>query len=191
MFSRTEIRQNLLGCLEIALFMPQARTRFSDDSDHALKSFVIPILLFPLSIIAIQLVPKSAIDVNSANVLSLLLSLRLVMSWAIFFGVVYWIAKQCERTRHFSQFVTASNWLTIPATLVYLPVAWALLSGSHSWDELYPFMLCVTGYTYLFSAYMAANILKMPFELGGFIVIINVMINDSMYEITHWVGNIL
>jgi len=191
MFRGKALKQHLLGTLEIALFMPHAKDRFSSNEQEAWKSFIIPILLFPLSIIAIQILPKTTFDADSANALSLMLSLRIAFSWLLFFGAVYWIAKHCDRLNHFSKFVVASNWLTIPATLAYLPVAWCLLSGTHSWEELYPFMMCVTGYTYLMLAYMAAVILKMPFELGGFIVMLNIMINNSTEEITYWVDKFI
>ncbi len=181
--------RNLQGALEVALFMPAARTRFGDTKEEAIRSFFVPILLFPLTIAAIYLYPKPEIVHHSANMLSLLYSLRLASIWFIFFGAVYWITKEIDRKKYFYQFVIASNWLTIPATIVFIPVAWMLLAGIHTWAELYPFMICLMLYTYALTAFMAAYILRIPWELAGFIVFVGMAINDSTLDILYWIGD--
>lgn len=184
-----EIMRNLLGSLEVALFMPAARKRFGDSKEEAIRSFVVPILLFPLTLAAVYLYPKEAIAHNSANMLSLIYSLRMVAIWALFFGTVYWIAKEIDRKKYFYQFVIASNWLTVPATVVFIPVAWMLLAGIQTWEEIYPFMVCLLLYTYAFTAFMAAYVLRVPWELAGFIVFLGMAINNSTLDILYWVGD--
>lgn len=191
MFKKNEIKRNLIGSYEISLFMPSAQKRFGNTADEALRSFVIPILLFPLTILALYASSQSASSVESAHILSLIYSLRLVASWGVFFGTVYFIAKHCDREKHFYRFVIASNWLTIPVTAVFAPVAWLVLSGAYHFQELYPFTLCIIGYSYLFTAFMSSHILKIPYELAAFIVIVGVSIDNSTTEIVEWVTQIL
>ncbi len=184
-----EIKRSLLGVLETALFMPNARARFGDTKDEAIRSFLVPVLLFPLTLMAVYLAPHSSVGGGSAHMIALLYGLRMAAVWSLFFGAVYWIARGVDREKHFYQFVIASNWLAVPATAVFIPVAWMLLSGTHTWDELYPFMVCLILYTYAFTGYMAAHVLRIPWELAGFIVFVGTCVNDGTLDLLYWVGD--
>ena len=117
---KSEIKRNLLGALEVALFMPVARKRFGESKEEALRSFLIPILLLPLTIFAVYLYPKPEMASDSALVISILYSLRMLVIWAFFFGTVYMIAREVDRKAYFYNFVIATNWITIPATAIFL-----------------------------------------------------------------------
>ena len=189
MFTKDEIKRNLLGGLEIALFMPVARTRFGTNYDEALRSFFIPVILFPLTLLGVYLCPKPDLAGASVNMIALLYSLRMAATWALFLGSVYWITGHVGRREHFSQFVIAINWLQVPATVVFLPFLWMMLTGGHTWGELYPAIICVMVYTYAFTAFMAAWVLRIPWELAGFITMISFLINDYTGDILHMVGS--
>jgi hypothetical protein len=190
MFTKDEIKRNLLGALEVALFMPVARKRFGNTYDEAVRSFIIPILLFPITLGLVYFHPAPAIEHASQNSIALMYSLRMAATWFLFFGSVFWIVNEIDRKEHFYQFIIASNWLSVPATVAFLPVIWTLFTGSHTLNELYPFMMCVMFYTYAFTAFMAAHVLRIPLELGGFVVFISMVINNSTLDMLHWFGRI-
>ncbi|MCB9990776.1 MAG: hypothetical protein H6867_05285 [Rhodospirillales bacterium] len=183
-----EIKRNLLGGLEVALFMPLARKRFGKTKNEAIRSFIVPVLLFPVTLATAYMVPQNAIAGNSLNIVLALYALRMLAIWTLFFGAVYWIARGVDRMEHFYQFVIASNWLSVPATAVFVPVFWMLLSGSHGWAELAPFMMCLMFYTYAFTGFMAAYVLRVPWELAGSIVCIAIVISNSTLDVIQWVG---
>lgn len=183
-----EARRSLLGVLEIALFMPVGRTRFGDTKNEALRSFAVPVLLFPLTLLAVYMAPQEGPG-GSAHTLALLYGLRMAVIWVAFFGTVYWIAREVDRRKYFYQFVIASNWLSVPATAVFVPVGWMLLTGTHGWQELYPFMVCLILYTYAFTGFMAAYVLRIPWELAGFIVFVGMCVNNTTLDLVHWVGD--
>lgn len=184
----SEAKRNLLGVLEVALFMPVARTRFGDTKEEAIRSFLVPVLLFPLTWFAANMVPHGGAAGGSSHIIALLYVLRMAAVWAVFFGTVYWIAREVDRRKYFYQFVIASNWLTVPATAVFIPVAWMLLAGTHTWQELYPFMVCLILYTYAFTGFMAAYVLRIPWELAGFIVFLGMSVNNGTLDLVTWVG---
>lgn len=188
-FSRDEVRRNLLGTLEVALFMPESRTRFSPNADEAIRSFMIPTLLLPATLLLVYLSPRPELADSTANTIAFLYSLRMVMGWALFLGCTYWLAKSVNRKEYFCQFVAATNWLAIPATLIYLPVALMIASGAYTWTDLYPFTVCLTIYTYAFTAFMTAYILRVPWELAGFVAVISVMVNNYTSDLITFVGD--
>lgn len=191
MFTKTEIKQNLLGCLEIVLLMPGARKRFGNDYSGAKRSFLIPVIFFPFTLLAVFLYPAEAIADQSAYMVSLLYTLRLAATWGLFLGTVYLIIKEVDRKEYFYQFVTAVNWLTIPAMAMLAPVAWLVLSGAYSVQEIYPFAACLIAYSYFFTAFMASYVLRIPWELAGFIAMISMIVNNSTLDVVHWVGSVL
>ena len=183
-----EIKRNLLGGLEVALFMPVARKRFGTTKDEAMRSFIVPILFMPLTVIALCFYSNAALPQSSVHIVAALYSFRLVFMWGLFFSIVYWITKEVEKKEHFYQFVIATNWLTVPATAIFIPVAYMLITGMYQWSELYPFTMCLVMYSYAFTGFMAAYILRIPWELAGFIVFLGICVDNTSYEMFYWIG---
>lgn len=182
------IKSSLLGTFEIALLMPQGAKRFSTERDAAIRSFFIPALLFPISLLALYHTSPGTSGDDLTNTIIMLYAVRLFVFWLLFFGIVRWILNEVGRGEHFYQFVSANNWLSIPATAIFIPIVWMIAAGTHSFNELYPFILCLMGYTYLFTAYMSVHVLRVPLEFAGFLVFIAFMIDRSTTDIFTWVG---
>src|SRR5690348_6747391 len=127
-FSRDEIKRNLLGSLEAALFLPALKERFGNSPREAFISFLIPILMFPLTIPIIMLDPLKGLADNSMNVVVMFYLLHTVLGWVLFFSCLYWILLRMKRHDYFFQFVIANNWLTVPTTLVFMPVIMLLVA---------------------------------------------------------------
>jgi hypothetical protein len=191
MFTREEIKENLLGCLEVSLLMPHARTRFGKTYDEALKSFFIPVIFFPLTLLFIYAFPSYEASSFSSNNIALLYSLRLAASSLLFFGTVYMILNQIDRKGYFCQFVSALNWLTIPSTVIFIPVAWLLFTGSYTLEELTPFIHCLIWYSYIFTAFMSAYILRIPWEFACFIVFLSIALDEKTLKLLKWFGTML
>lgn len=190
-FSRDEIKSNLLGCLEVALFMPAGPKRFGNTYQQAVNSFIVPALLFPASLIALSF--SNVLEVSSASrsIVVMLLAMRTLLVWLLSFGAVAWILKRVDHTEHFYRFVIASNWLSIPATVIFIPVFWMVSNGAYSWSELELFILFLVFYTYAFSAYMAVYALVIPWELAWFFTMIAMVINDGTLNLVQWIGILL
>lgn len=188
MFPKGEIKRNLLGCLEIALLMCKGRDRFGNNYDEALRSFIVPILLSPLVLLVIMLYPAPDISDVSRSALALIYALRMFAVTTLFLGAVWWIVGELDRREHFLQFVTASNWLSVPATVAILPVLYLVFNGHYTWDELYPFTCVLVGYSYLFTGFMAAYVLRIPMELAGFITFLSYAVNTHTLDIMNWIG---
>ena len=188
-FTKEEVKRNLLGSLEVALFMPEARSRFGTGAEEAIRSFLIPTLLLPITLLLVYTFPKPGLADASANAIAILYSLRMVLTWGLFLGSVYWLAKNVNRREYFCQFVIAVNWLAIPATLAYVPAILLLASGAYSWQELYPFTVSLTLYGYAFTAFMAAYVLRVPWELAGFIAVIGLIVDDYTSDLISFVSD--
>ena len=192
MSATKEIAVKLLGCLEAALFMPETSRRFGTSYDEMIRSFYIPVIAFPLTLMAVYLYPRPEVADHSQIIISMMYSLRFAFSLGIFLGFVYFIATKIERTEHFFQFVTANNWLTIPTAIISVPVLLLLTQGdAHAVKEAQVLSLILVFYTYAYTAFAAACILRIPIELAGFIAMTGLLINNSTHDILGWVGTVL
>lgn len=180
MVSGCEIKRNLLGTLEISLFMAVPADRFDKSREAMLRSFYIPVFLFPLTLLLINFNP--ALQEVSANKIALLYSLRMWVSLGFFLGFVWLLCRKTDRMDRFRQFVTANNWLSLPAALLFVPVLLVFSSGGHSWQEMQPFMMFLVLYSYAITAFMAAYVLNIPFELGGFVGFIAMAANNGAHD---------
>lgn len=188
MFSKTEIRQNLLGCLEIATFMPKGAERFCANRKSMIKSFLIPLIILPLTIITVVAAHPGELTSGSAQVLAMIYSLRLFISLGAFLAFVYFMAKTMDRQDAFYRFATANNWLSIPATVAALPFIILFLNGNHDWASIYPMLVMIALYSYAYTAFMAAHVLRIPFEMAAFIAICGMAINQSTLDALKWVA---
>lgn len=187
MFNRVEIRQNLLGCLEIALFMPGGAQRFCATRQSMMKSFAIPMLLLPLTLLTVIAAhPDPALSTQSARILIAVYSLRMFVYLALFLGFVYFMARTMEREENFYRFATANNWLAIPAALLSAPLVFAFLNGFYSWNEVYPFLVFITLYSYAYSAFMVTFVMRVPWEFACFIAISGMAIHQTSLGALKW-----
>lgn len=187
MFAKGEIRQNLMGCLETALFMRGGATRFCDSRKGMIKSFAIPALLLPLTLITVLYAhPSETLSATSANFLIAIYTLRLFVYLGLFLAFVYTMAKQMDKLEDFFRFATANNWLTIPAAALMLPLVVSFLTGHHTWADIYPMLVFITLYSYAYTAFMAAHVMRIPMELAGFIAIAGMAIHQTSLNVLKW-----
>ncbi len=183
MFSKGELRQNLLGTLEIALFMRKGAERFSPTASMMKKSFILPIILLPLSLmVVLSAHPEGQLDTLSMQVLTAIYALRLFLYLGIFLGFVYLMASKLNRIEDFYRFAAANNWLTLPAAALMLPLTLLFMNGAYEFSEIYPLMVFITLYSYAYTAFMATHILRIPAELACFVAIAGMAINQSALE---------
>jgi len=187
MFKRGEISQNLLGCLETALFMRGGSERFCSSRKAMMKSFIIPIVLLPLTLITVLSAhPEGALSASSMKALILIYSLRLFIYLGVFLTIVYTMARTMDKLEEFHRFATANNWLTIPAAVLITPLVMAFMNGYYEWAEIYPLMVFITLYSYAYTAFMVAHVMRLPMELAGFVAIAGMAIHQTSLDFLKW-----
>ncbi|MCB9983532.1 MAG: hypothetical protein H6861_07670 [Rhodospirillales bacterium] len=180
MFKQGEIRQNLLGCLETALFMRAGLARFCPSRESMMKSFIIPLILLPLTLITVLSAhPAGALSADSMQILAIIYSLRLFVYLGAFLAFVYAMARTMDKLEDFYRFATANNWLAIPAAVLMTPLLILFLNGHYQWTEVYPLMVVITLYSYAYTAFMAMHVMRVPAELGVFIAIAGMAIHQT------------
>lgn len=177
MFTKKEIKQSLLGCFEILLFMKSGIERFETSKASAIKSFVIVLLLFPISVITIMAIK------NESNLSLIVLSEagHMIGATVIFLGFLYYFMKQYNKEEHFWRFITISNWMSIPSLIMLTPIFIGLVTGVEM-QHFASFAIFMTLLGYVYKGFVLAHCFKIPWELGGFVAIISLAIDQNLLE---------
>lgn len=175
MFSRDEIKSNLLGCFEVFLFMRRGMDRFVVSPGAAVKSFVIPIVCLPLTLVV--MIGMSQAGMPAVWVFAHVV--RMVLSLTLYLLAVYYLVKQYGLEGYFYQFLVAINWMNISGLVFVLPIVGGLLMGADmSSFESYTIFITLASYVYL--AFVVTHCFRMPWEMGGFIAIVGMAIDQEL-----------
>ena len=186
MVTQQEFKQNLLGCFEIFLFMPKGLGRFDVTPEKAIKSFFIPLALMPF---ILAIIVGLSEDFSPSLVISLNV-LRMAFSFLLFLSAVYFLTKQFDRQQHFYRFLMVSNWLNINGLVLVSPILIGIAMGVPSGDfEVYAVFIEIVSYVY--SAFVITHCFRLPWEMGGFIAIVGMAINQNMFDLSNYARDML
>lgn len=186
MFNKIELRQNLLGSLEIALFMRRGTKRFADCAGSMKKSFIIPGLALPLTLAMVLGAHPEDLGNGISNILIAIYSLRLVMYLGLFLGLVYFAAKKMDKLSRFYRFATANNWLMLPAVLFMIVPVLGMITGHYSWAEIQPLVIITTFYSFACTGFMITHIMRVPWEIAGFAAVTGLAIHQTSLDMLKW-----
>lgn len=185
------MKANALAALEAALFLKKGAIRFTSDTKNLKLSFIVPLLLLPITLITILSAHphgQENLADGATQILAIIYTLRLFIYLGVYLGFVYFMAKTLDKAEDFKRFVTANNWLTLPAAIAMLPLLFLFLNGSHSWTEIYPMMVMVTLYSYAYSGFIIAHIMRIPYEMAAFIAIAGMAIHQTSLSAVKWMA---
>lgn len=185
------IQRNLLGCLEMMLFMPAGKARFSADKSDALRSFATYLLSFPLAIAIAFYTPIAGKLGQTLDSVAILYALNMILSTAAVFGVTYMLARYAGKQENFFQFVNAFNWLVLPNLLAVVPIIYLVTSGQHSWEETRPLFFILSLYGSACMGFMVTHTLRVPWQLGGAVAIAGMLIGDLSFQTMTWIGGLV
>lgn len=180
MFKRQEIKDNLVGCFEIILFMNRGVERFQHVLKvDAIKSFIIPVFLLP--VVFAVLIMTSAEGYSLPFIITVHFA-RIVLAAIIYFFILYFLSKQLERQKHFCKFLVIGNWISLFDVVLVMPVLFYVFSGADvSGIEAYAVFITLVGYVYL--AFIITHVFRIPWEFGGFAAIVGLAVDETTWDI--------
>ncbi len=183
MFTKAEVKRNLLGCFEVVLFMRSGVERFVGTREAAIKSFIIPLILLPVTLLAMVALSQG----YSASLLMSLHTVRIVLSILLFFTAVYFLSKQYDRGKYFYQFLTVANWMNIPGMILVLPIIYGIFVQGGDMEAMKSYAVFITMLSYVYSAFIITHCFRFPWEMGGFIAIVGLAIDQHLLEFASFI----
>ena len=188
MLPRGEIWKNLLATLEIALFMRQGPARFGHSFDEMLRSWLIIFITMPVGFVCVAfMAPTNPVLADLPVTLNcFLFFVQALVSTGLAFLVIWMFTRQYKKTEYFLTTITALNWIGVIPTLLYFPLVIGLVSGHLTWDETRVVTIFFAFYGLLYTAFTITHVMRIPWQMGGFLTIVAFAINETTLDAMYW-----
>lgn len=166
-------RRSALGAFETVIMMPTALDNFSSRKEDALRSFIYPLLLYPL------ILWSFSVRNNTHDVVAL--GLHALTAWSALFGfyaIMYAVAKWRGKREYFWQYVNMANALYIATAVILMPVFLMVWNGAANgpfFDQYWLFYIVVS---VVLTAFVITKSLRLNWYMGGFFAILGLHIGD-------------
>jgi hypothetical protein len=167
------VKEKIKGGFDLVFLFGRGIKPFQEEGtkEAALRSLWIPFFLYPIAPLMAWFYPPIGMQdgsypysqifmtVTAFYILSIVVNLSLVWLFA------YWL-KQEDR---FWLCMQASNWVSIPMTIITLPIALAMIFDWIPREEMDRISVIVTCYSFLVGACITLRSFKINWELAGFL----------------------
>ncbi len=178
------MRTKLRGAFDLALLFGRGIKAFSGDMPAALKSFLIPLLLFPFSLALSALYPPRHLHEGFGLMQVLGVSaLQSMLSFTSFTVLTYFFAMAVDRKKEVLLFFEANNWTGLVGFLMTLPFFALAIFGSMGRDEMDYAFIMVFVYFSIVTACIAYSALRLNWQLAGFIGCLAVVGDQTSWQI--------
>lgn len=180
---RKTLKNTLIGCFEIFIFMRSAIDRFSDKCEDALKSFLFPVVLYPFSATTFYIT-------QGHPGLGLMLTHGLI-AWGGFllsYLMLYAITRMIKRDQYFWQTINILNSASILGFFLMLPIYIPVLLLETSMQSLTNVWVFVILAGLAYSSWVLAHSLRLNLPLGAFLATLNLFISDMGFKLLMQLG---
>lgn len=184
LFSKSEVKNNLKGIFEIALFMPSGFERVEVSLQKMLRSFIWPLIIMPIALFTTVMLADEG---HPYSFLLIAHSLRMLIAFGLSLFVIIVFCRHYERMEHLYQYITTANWFEVALFVLVLPIFLLLTTGMFTVDQLSNFALFVTLVSYVYTGFIITHTLRVPWEMGGFLAIAFMMISETGYDVLEFV----
>lgn len=190
-FSKGEIKTNLLATLEMALLMPQGPARFTNNLGAMFRSFWVMVAVMPFTYYAISLMQPATPQIAELSyiLVAFMFTMKILVATVLTIMISYGFAKHYERLDRFCAAITALNWSGLINTLLFLPAVLMVGSGAYIWDDIYGYLVFLMLYGYIITGFVLTYTMRIPWELGGFLAICFMAVNQTSIDLMYWIAS--
>ncbi len=190
-FKQGEIKTNLLATLEMALLMPQGPARFTNDMGAMFRSFWLVVLVMPFTYYAISLMQPATPQIAELSfmLVAFMFTVKIAIATVLTILISYGFAKHYERLEFFCATISALNWSGLINTVLFLPAVLMVGFGNFVWDDVYGYLVFLMLYGYLVTGFILTYTMRIPWELGGFLAICFMAVNQTSIDVMYWIAS--
>ncbi|MCB1721748.1 MAG: hypothetical protein H6860_02260 [Rhodospirillales bacterium] len=186
MFSKHELQQNLLGTFEISLFMRSGVERFEVGVDQVLRSFLWPLVALPIALIVTLFLSEG----YSPWLLLILHSVRILLTYALSLILVFFFCKRVNRMEFLYKYIIVQNWFELALLALIAPMLVCLSIGMPV-EQVENYAVFITVLSYVYCGFILTYSLRIPWEMGGFIAVSFMFIDETAFDVLKFVRDTL
>ncbi|MFH1158826.1 MAG: hypothetical protein V1721_08140 [Pseudomonadota bacterium] len=179
-----DIKTKLKGAFDLLFLFGRGIHAFSGSKQDALRSFVIPGVLFPVTLSFGALYPPKGMETGYSNSQILTtVALHAVVSFALSLAVIFLLARTFRKSGKFWLFLEAYNWTGLAIFLVTLPLAQAALFEWIPREEMDRIFVIAQCFFYVVTACIIFRALQLNWQLSGFMAIATLFVDQTTWDV--------
>jgi len=188
------ISQKLKGSFDLTLLFGRGIRAFEDEGtrEAALRSLWIPAVLYPFALLVAAYYPPYGMHEGEYSYTQIALTVTgaylLGLGLTMGFGWVF--AHALGQRPRFWLYFQASNWVTIPLSLLTMPVALMMVFDVMPREEMDRIVAIVTCYSVLVAGCVAYRSFRVPWELAGALACLSLFVNQQAWNVMYFMQNI-
>ena len=177
----------LLGCFEISIFMKTGVNHFDDDLRSMINSFGIVLLNFAFMWLTVPFMYEFKQDFYSQGpgFIALVFAIKFFLIIPILLLFAFFFCRIVKRQHKFVKYVTASNWLSLVPLVLFVPFFLMMQFGPTTYGDIEPFIIVISVYSYVLTAFMTRYVVDIPWELAVFMTVCALAINEASFSLFH------
>ncbi len=171
-FLNKNLKNNILGLIETAVFLKRGPERFDKSPQGAILSFLITLLVFPFNLYILFLLHNDIPEITAIPYTQIVdRYISGTLNGTIFtLAMLFAFCKGQNKMHLFAQCVCGLNWLTIAPVAIFLFPLLLVSFGLHSMAEIQDFAFFLTIYELFIMGFFLKYVLKTNWFASGFLV---------------------
>ncbi len=188
------VKEKLKGAFDLTFLFGKGIQPFEAEGtkSHALKSMWIPAALYPLGVFMAWVYPPQGMHDGSYPFSQIFMTVTAAYLLGFFatLGFGWTFAYALKQRDRFWLFVQAGNWVSIPFTLVTLPIAAMMVFDVMPREEMDRIAVIITCYGFIVSGCVAYKAFRVPWELAGALACMTLFINQQVWNALFYMQDI-
>lgn len=183
MSSRTK-NSRLKGAFDLLLLFGQGIGAFSGKKKDALRSFVIPVALFPVTLFLCRFYPPKGMETGfSTGAIVGTVAAQWILSFVFSLALVTVLARSLGKLDKVWLFWEANNWTALAMFLVAFPFSAAAVFQWVAREQMDRVFVIMQVYGFIVVACIAYRAFKINWQLAGLVAVVTLFANEMAWEI--------
>jgi len=177
-------KAKLKGAFDLLFLFGQGIHAFSGTKRDAIRSFAIPVVLFPVTLFFSVFYPPKGMEEGYSNSQILMtVSLHAVISFVFSLAAIFLLARSFKKSDKFWLFLEAINWIGLAFFLITLPLVNAAVFNWIPREEMDRIFVITQCFFYVVTACVIFRAFQLNWQLSGFMAIVILFVDQTMWDI--------
>lgn len=186
------VKQKIIGTFELFFLFGRGIKPFEKEATkfHALRSLWLPIAATPLAFYSAYLHPAQGLEKEPYSTVAFVLAGHILLSFIVGTGLAYLFCLAFDRRDRFWLWFHTANWMTVPNTIVAIPIVALAVLGSHEREVMDRAFSVVLYYGVIVNACVAFRAFKVDWTLAGFFACMSIYAAQQVWNLMFWLNDV-
>ncbi|MBL8713065.1 MAG: hypothetical protein JNM12_09205 [Alphaproteobacteria bacterium] len=186
------VKQKIAATFELFFLFGRGIKPFEKEGTkyHALRSLWLPVVAAPLAFYSAWLYPPQGLEKETYSTIASVLAGFTIVSFVVGTALGYLFSWAFDRRERFWLWFHVGNWMTVPNTLIAIPILALAVLGNHERDVMDRAFSIVLYYGVIVNACVAFRAFKVDWTLAGFFACMSIYAAQQVWNLMFWLNDV-